>query len=53
VALFDGGTRLGRTRLSLPRDETRTVRLPVSQEEGPVRVEIRGCGPLLAFALKL
>jgi hypothetical protein len=50
VALFDGGTRLGRTRLSLPRDETRTARIPVSHER-PVRVEIRGCGPLLAFAL--
>jgi hypothetical protein len=52
VALFDGDTRLGRTSVSLPGDETRTASIRTSHT-GVVRVEASGCGPLLAFSLKL
>jgi hypothetical protein len=52
VALFDGSTRLGGTSVSLPGDETRTAGIATTHK-GPVRVEARGCGPLLAFSLEL
>jgi hypothetical protein len=52
VALFDGDERLGRTSVSLPGDETRTARIATSHK-GVVRLEARGCGPLLAFSIKL
>jgi hypothetical protein len=52
VALFDGSTPLGSDNVSLRRGQDGVARVRVSQQ-GRVRVEIRGCGPLLAFSLLL
>jgi hypothetical protein len=52
VALFAGTTRLGSTTVPLQRGHEGVARVRLSHQ-GPVRVEIRGCGPLLAFSLAL
>ena len=52
VSLFDGPTPLGTTRVRLPRGKERVARVPLSHS-GLARVEISGCGPLLAFSLQL
>jgi hypothetical protein len=52
VALFDGNTSLGSATVQLQRGKEGSARVPLSHH-GPVRVEVRGCGPLLAFSLLL
>jgi hypothetical protein len=52
VALFDGSTRLGGATVALKRGKEGIAQVPLSHH-GPVRVEVRGCGPLLAFSLLL
>jgi len=53
AALFDGSTRLGGGSVLLRAHREGSARVPASSAHGVTRVEIRGCGPLLAFSLAL